>query len=318
VEMNNIDAYFSYARNLGEGSHITTSEQDSLTFMAAERLYMSGNSGAASQLQQYLQQFPNGSSATNAHFYLAELLYKEGNYSRANEHYLYVAMQPNNIFTEQALSRSSELIFNAGRYEEALQYFNRLESVANSKWNILKALAGQMRCYFELKNHKEAIQSANRVINHESVNEAWVREANYIAGKSYYLLGNYSAALSPLKLVAGDTKLKQGAEAKFLIADIFYKQNQKKEAENEIMDFISNGTPFQFWLGKSFLLLADIYLDRRDIFQAKHTLRSVVENYGIEGDGIKAEASQKLSIIEKQEQIDQQNARDSSFRLKIN
>ena len=84
------------------------------------------------------------------------------------------------------------------------------------------------------------------------------------------------------------------------------------------MDFISKGTPFQFWLGKAFLLLSDIYYDRGDYFQAKHTLRSVVENYGAENDGVKAEASRKLAELEKMEQSEQQKAKDNSFQLKIN
>jgi TolA-binding protein len=145
-----------------------------------------------------------------------------------------------------------------------------------------------------------------------------MREANFISGKSHYLSGNQQAAIEPLKAVATDTKLEQGAEAKFLISEIYYNSNQKQQAEEEIMDFIAKGTPFQFWLGKSFLLLADIYIDRGDDFQAKHTLRSVVENYGADNDGVKERAARKLAAIEAQEQKDEQNARDSSFQLEFN
>jgi TolA-binding protein len=318
VEMNNVDGYFAYTRTLGGGVNVTTSEQDSLTYMAAERLYMSGDAQAFGQLQRYLQQFPNGSFATNAHFYLAELLYKEGSFSEANEHYTHVARRPSNIFSEQALSRASELTFNAGNYEEALEFFNRLEKVAGNKWNQLKAYTGQMRCNFQLKRYNEAISSAEKVKKSDVANEAWVREANFVMGKSNYVNGNRNVALGPLKLVAADTKTEQGAEAKYLVAEILYQQNQKQQAEAEIMDFISKGTPFQFWLGKAFLLLSDIYLDRGDSFQAKHTLRSVVENYGADNDGVKAEASRKLAEIEAKEQTEQQQAIDSSFQLKIN
>ncbi len=318
VEMNNVDAYFEYANNVGEGANVTDSEQDSLTYQAAERLYMSGDDQAARQLQRYLEQFPNGSFTTNANFYLAELLYKEGNFSEANEYYTRVASQPGNIFTEQALSRASELTFNAGDYEQALGLFNRLEKAANSSWNSLKANTGQMRCNFELKQYADAIEAAGKVKKSDVVNDAWMREANFIIGKSYYLQENYDNALEPLKAVAADTKHEQGAEAKFLVSEILYRNNQKDQAEEEIMGFISQGTPFQFWLGKSFLLLADIYLDRGDDFQAKHTLRSVVENYGSENDGVKNEASRKLEEIEAGEQMDQQRAVDSSFQLKFN
>lgn len=318
VEMNNVDAYFAYTRSLGGGINVTASEQDSLIYSAAERQYMSGDAQATSQLQRYLQQFPNGIFATNAHFYLAELLYKEGNFSEANEHYSYVARQPNNLFSEQALSRASELTFNAEDYEQALELFNKLERVAGSKWNLLKSYTGQMRCNFELDRYPAAIEAAGKVKKSEVTNDTWVREANYVLGKSHYLSGNQSAALEPLKAVSEDTKLEQGAEAKYLVSEIHYKQNQKKQAEEEIMDFIAKGTPFQFWLGKAFLLLADIYQDRGDDFQAKHTLRSVVENYGADNDGVREEASRRLAAIEAREQTDQQNARDSSFQLKIN
>ena len=317
VEMNNVDAYFAYTRQLGGGINVTTSEQDSLTYMAAERLYMSGDDQSALQLSKYLNQFPDGSFATNAHFYLAELLYKQGNYSEAKEHYTYVARQPVNIFSEQALSRASELTFNADQFAQALELFNELERVANSKWNSLKAYTGQMRCNFELENYEAAIEAAQKVKNSDVVNEAWKREANFISGKSYYMTGNQQAALEPLKTVATDTKLEQGAQAKFLVSEIYFNNGEKQKAEEEIEDFISKGTPYQFWLGKTFLLLADIYLDRGDEFQAKHTLRSLVENYSAENDGVKQRAQEKLAAIEAREELDQQKAKDSSFQLEI-
>ncbi len=285
--------------------------------MAAERLYMSGDDRAASQLEKYLDQFPNGSFATNAHFYLAEYFYEQGNYSEAKEHYTYVASKPINIFSEQALSRASELTFNAEQFAEALELFNKLERVANSKWNRLKAYTGQMRCNFELENYQAAIEAAQKVKNSDVVNEAWKREANFISGKSHYLAGNQQAALEPLKSVATDTKLEQGAQAKFLVSEIYYNNGQKQQAEEEIMDFISKGTPYQFWLGKAFLLLADIYLDRGDDFQAKHTLRSLLENYSAENDGVKQRAREKMAAIEAREEMDQQKAKDSSFQLEI-
>ena len=318
VEMNNIDAYFAYANRLGSGANVTVSEQDSLTYLSAERLYMAGDQGASSQLQRYLQQFPNGSFTLNAHFYLAESLYKEGRYSESNEHYSYAALQPDNIFSEPALSRASELTYNAQQYSEALDMFIRLENIANSKWNILKAYTGQMRCYFNLERFSNAIEAAEKVKKSDIVNEELIRDANYTLGKSYYKLDNFNLALPGLKEVATDTKLEQGAEAKFLLSETYYRQNNKTEAENEILDFISKGTPYQFWLGKAFLLLSDIYLDKEDEFQAKHTLKSVVENYGNETDGIKNEAARKLAAIEAGEKLEQKEAIDNSLQLKLN
>ena len=317
VEMNNVDAYFDYAKKTGTSINVSVSEQDSLTFMAAERLYMSGDKSASAQFARYLQQFPNGSFAVNSHFYLAEILYNEGKFSEANTHYTFVVNQPENIFSEQALSKSAELTLNASNYTEALELCNRLENIASGKWNILRANFGQMRCNLVLKNYDNAIIAAGKVKKSEVANEAMIREANYTEGKSYYQLNNYAKALEGLKIVASDVKYEQGAESKYLVAEIYYHQKEMQKSEDEIIDFISKNTPYQYWLGKSFLLLADIYVSKDDQFQAKHTLKSLYENYNDDNDGIKDEAAKKLLVIENEEKSEQQKAIDSSFQIKI-
>lgn len=317
IELNNVDAYFDYAKQAGSGVRVTASEQDSLIFRAAERMYMAGDPNASAQIDRYLQQFPNGSFKLNARFYRAELLYKEGKYSEANMHYTYVASQPVNIFSEPALSRASELTYNAGRYVEALELFNKLESIASGKWNILRAHTGQMRCHLNLKSYENAIAAAGKVRKSDVANEALIREANFTEGKSYYQLNNVNSALEGLRNAAADVKFEQGAEAKYLVAEIYYRQKSLQKSEDEIIDFIEKNTPFQYWLGKSFLLLADIYSSRGDQFQAKHTLKSLIENYNNENDGIKADAAKKLLIIENEEKAQQQKAIDNSFQIQI-
>jgi TolA-binding protein len=317
VETNNIDAYFAYTRKLGTGINVTVSEKDSLTYMAAERIYMSGGAGATSQLQKYLQRYPQGSFALNANFYLAEILYKEGKYSLANQHYTFVTRQPDNVFSEPALSRASELTFNAENYTESLEMFNRLEKLSNSKWNVLKANTGQMRCNLMFGKYEMAITAAGKIKKSDIANEALIREAKYTEGKSYYELNQPEKALPGLKAVSADTKFEQGAEAKYLVAEIYYTQNKKQKAEDEIMDFVDKNSPYQFWLGNAFLLLTDIYIDKGDEFTAKHTLKSLIENYGNETDGIKSEAIKKLNTIEAKEAEEEKNAIDSSFQMEI-
>ncbi len=317
VELNNVDAYFTYARQFGSGADVSASEQDDLTYRAAERLYMDGDAKAKRQLEQYLRQFPNSSNAVNAHFYLAELQYKDSEFEQANEHYTFVANQPDNIFSEQALSRASEMQFNTGNYAEALSMFNRLEKLANSKWNVLRANIGQMRCYMIDKNYPQTIVAAQKVKKLDISSDALKYEADYAIGKAYYELGNLNSAIDPLKDVANDTKLEQGAEAKYLLAEIYYKNNNLTKSEQEIIDFVDKGTPYTYWLGKSFLLLASIYEDNNDQFQAKHTLKSLADNYNEEDDGIVAEATRRLNLILEKEAQQQQNAIDSSFQMQI-
>lgn len=318
VEMNDVDSYFSYANRLGTGSAVTVSTQDSLTYMTAEKQFMAGDPNAASQLRRYLQQFPNGSFVLNANFYLAEALYTGGQYSQSLEHYVFVARQPLNIFSEQAVARASELLYNARKYEEALEMYDRLETLAGNKWNTVRAIAGKMRSNFFLERYRNAIDASNRLKEAEKSNEALTREANYIGAKSYYMLGNHDQALPGLRAVSAETNTQQGAESRYLLAEINFRKNNLDAAEKEIMDFISKGTPHQFWLAKSFLLLADIFIAKKDDFQAKHTLRSLLDNYPVADDGIKTEASSKLRQIEEREKRDADAARPNPMQIRMN
>ncbi|MBN1926955.1 MAG: tetratricopeptide repeat protein [Prolixibacteraceae bacterium] len=301
IEMNRVDDYFTYVQTLGGGSEISSSAQDSIFYISAEKLYMSGGNNADIQFEEYLKRFPDGNFTTNATFYLAEHYYKNEKYSKSLELYEKVTQSPENIFTEQALLKAGELTFNAGDFAVSLNFFERLGELASTKWNVLKARAGIMRCHFEQNQSRETIEAAKLLKTTDNVTELMVREANFNLGKSYFLLNNEKEALPFLTEIAGDTKNAAGAEAKYLVAKIYYNQNKLEECENEIMDFISKNTPHQYWLAKSFILLSDLYLSNNDLFQARHTLKSIIDNYTNEGDGIKETAMQKLKLIEEKE-----------------
>jgi len=306
VEMNDVDAYFEYAERVGAGAQVPVSEQDSLTYMAAEKLFMAGDKKARFQFENYLQKFPQGSFQLNARFYLAEGQYADGDYSAALPNYGYVVSQPDNVFTEPALAKASELTYNAGDIAGALDLYKRLEKVSTSKWNLLKARAGLMRCLFVTNDYSGVIDAAKLLLSSENVTDELKREANYKLAVSYVHAEKYDEALPVFEKLATDVKSQEGAEAKYMIAEILFNKNKLAESEKEIMDFISKNTPHQYWLAKSFILLSDIYLKKGDEFQAKHTLKSVVDNYTDKTDGILEMANEKLSRLEEQERNQQQ------------
>ena len=82
-----------------------------------------------------------------------------------------------------------------------------------------------------------------------------------------------------MELLSKDLLQETGAEAKYLYAEYFYLQGDYKKSEEEIFDFISKNTPYQYWLAKGFVLLSDIYVAQEDDFQAKQYLISLRDNY---------------------------------------
>jgi len=55
---------------------------------------------------------------------------------------------------------------------------------------------------------------------------------------------------------------------------------------------------------KGFILLSDIYVSRKNYFQARETLKSILENYS--GEDLKKVARTKLALIPK-EKVSQEN-----------
>ena len=315
VEMNDVDAYIAYTGKLGSTVKVSVNEQDSLTYRAAEKMYMARDQKARQQLERYLNQFPNGSFALNSHFYLAELLYTDGEVAKSLTHYEYVISQPDNFFTETALSKAGGLYYNAGNYQQALTCFERSSRITGSGNNALNARTGLMRCQYKLANYQACIEAAQLVLASEKVSDILKRETNYLLASSYYKTGSKDKAFPILSKLSTDTNSAEGAESKFLVADILFERQRFKEAEDEIMDFIDKNSSHQFWLAKSFLLLSDIYLKKGDEFQAKHTLKSIQENYPEQNDGIMDSTRQKLQLIEANEASQTKN---QSKPLEIN
>jgi len=54
-----------------------------------------------------------------------------------------------------------------------------------------------------------------------------------------------------------------------------------------------------YWVAKTYILIADNYFAMKDIFQAKSTLQSVIENYDEKEDGILLLAQEKLDSLNK-------------------
>jgi hypothetical protein len=72
------------------------------------------------------------------------------------------------------------------------------------------------------------------------------------------------------------------------------------ETEAEVMDFAKKNTPYQFWLARSFVLLADVYIKQNNDFQAKQYLLSLQKNYK-QADEIQTLITEHLNEISDRE-----------------
>lgn len=280
MEQGDYDGYIAYTSTLGSFAHVGLSERDSLLFVSASNQYMKGNlTEAKAGLQRYLETFADGRYVTPANFYLADCYYTEKEFDKALTLYEKVAEQPRSIFTEEALLRGGELEFHNADYGKALATFGRLENEAEVETNRIEAIIGQMRCMSKLGDVQKCIEGADKVIEMPQASPAILREAKYLKAKSLITLSRSNEALTLLRELSADTKSAEGAEAKYLLAQLVFDGGDVDGAEKEVFDYIENGTPHQYWLARSFVLLSDIYHAKNDDFQAIQYLETLRESY---------------------------------------
>jgi TolA-binding protein len=136
-----------------------------------------------------------------------------------------------------------------------------------------------------LGNHHDAVRAATELLTNSSLSAEIITEVRYLRGKAYQQVNEINSAVADFQFVANDTRSIYGAEAQFILADIFYRQNSYDKAEAQVKEFMQKGTPHQYWMARALIVLSDTYLAKGDEFQAKQYLESLRNNYkGEEGD----------------------------------
>ena len=301
MDQNDPNGYIRYTNEIGGFARIDERQRDSLTYVAAERLYMAGNCDQSLiQLENYLRAYPQGRFVLNAHFYKADCQYRAGDMDNALTSFEFVTGRGKNVFSEDALKYAGEIHFRKGNYANALGYFERLEEEADLEENRQEAEIGQMRALSKMTNSKATIEAAAGVMNNSRMAPEIVREARYIKASAHLLLGQTNEARADFEVLSANTSSVEGAEAKYRVAQILYDEGKKDDAEKVIFDFVNKGTPHQYWMAKSFILLSDIYADRHEYFQASQYLESLLENYTGNEDDIVNVAEDKLARYKKE------------------
>lgn len=300
VDINQVDDYLAYVDGLPFAT-ISVSEQDSMSYIAAENLYMDGEYSAANTaLDKYIHNFPEGAFKLSASFYLGECQYKEENYVDALTNFEYVLSNPKSTFTESAMLKAATIAYQLLELESALDYFTQLESNAENKLNVIEAQYGMMKCNYLLENYEGAMAAAYKLLAAEKLSDEMKLEALVIKANSLYRSDEILLAKSAYKDIIEFSQGEAGAEAKYMVASIDYQISDLDAAEKNVFELINQYAPYDYWVARGFILLSDIYLKKDNVFQAKQTLQSIIDNY--EGVELKEIAIDKLQDILNQEE----------------
>lgn len=285
VDMNRIDEFAALANSMPGSINFDVTEQDSLTYVAAEKIYMRGRlEEAKGSLNKYLQTFPEGAFSLNAHYYLCLIGNQQKNYELILLHSGKLLEYPNNPFIEEALIMRAEVQFNQQQMADALASYKLLKEKATNVERRQLAETGMLRCAHLLRDDVETIHAATDLLAEAKISPELRSEALYYRAKAYKNQKADKKALDDLRELAKDTRNLYGAEAKFLVAQSLYDAKDYNAAEKELLNYIEQSTPHAYWLARSFVLLSDVYAAMGKNLDARQYLLSLQQNYQANDD----------------------------------
>ncbi len=299
IDLNKVDDYLNFVATLPGGGNFDVNERDSLTYTAAERVYMRGETAEAKvSFTRYLQSFPQGAFSVNAVYYLGVIAYGEKNYAEASTYLDKVLDYPDNPFSGEAMKLSADIAFQNKDYGKALGLYKRMADRVVSQEERMEALQHALECARLSGDAEETIGMASVLLAQSKLTPELANEARYARAKARLGKGESREAVDDLAELAKDTRNVYGAEAKYLLAQLYFDAGETEKAEKEVLGYIEVSTPHTYWLARSFVLLSDIYVKMGRNLDAKQYLLSLKQNYQ-EQDDIQEMIETRLAQLNK-------------------
>lgn len=271
---------------------------DSLSYKSALTKYQEGKyQEAVTGFGKYLGKYKNGIFKIESHYYRANCYESLNQIANAIVDYKYVSDARMNEFTENSTIKTAELSREQGDDNTALIYYGKWETLVKTDADLAKAMYWQMNILHQKGEIKKANEKAKKLLFNAQATNYQKGEANLVIGKAYMQDSLLNTAVVSFQKVSNTNNNLLGAEAKYLEAKCYYDLDSLAQCKSTIIAFNKKFSGYDYWLGKSLLLLSDYYNAVGDEFSAKSTLNSILVNF--DDERILSEAREKLAAMEK-------------------
>jgi TolA-binding protein len=271
--------FISYAATTPIGNY-SAAEQESIMATAANNLYLKGDwTATVAAVGAYFDKAQRPIYDKQMRFIRAQSLVNLNRPTEAVADYNVILNDWTSAYTEKSLISMSKLYMAQKRYNEAVVFLKRLETNSEYKADYTFAINNLLLCYAEMEMADDALHYVQLVRDNEKSAEEDKFKTGLYAGQAYLQKSDTTAALKEFNYTVNNTKTIAAAEAKYNVAQIEYNKGNYKASQKTCFDIINKLSNYDYWVTKTFILLADNYVALKDPFQAKATLQSVIEGY---------------------------------------
>lgn len=295
VSENKVDDYFDYASKVGMESDLTQLKRDSLSFAAAQKVYLREKGSTAIQsLRSYLNSYPKGSYVAEALYFLGDCYKATSQREKEIETLIELSEKgQGSKLMKSGLERLSSLTFEDGRFKESARAYRLLADYVTSSEEKHDAMIGYVRSTVARNHFDEIERMAGDLLTLTDVGEVALREGKYAYAEQLRERGERDNALKIYQELAHEVSSQEGSASYYRLIEQKYMTSDLKAIEKSVFDF-SERSPKAYWLAKAYLLLGDAYHAKGDDFQARATWQSIADGYSPADDGIIEEAESRI------------------------
>lgn len=221
-------------------------------------------------------------------YYLAESFFKTKKYENASPVYETLLDSVNSKYFSRSLNRLAQINLNQKNYNRSLNYFKKLEKNSKNYRERIDSYIGSLTNYYYLKNYDSVHFYSSQINSFDKISFNNRNKINLLSAKSFLDSGDITKGIDKLLTTINLVNDESAAEANYLLAKVFYSQSQKNQALETLYALNENFSNYDYWVGKSYLLIADIFISMNEGFQANATLESLIDNTDIDEIRIKA------------------------------
>jgi tetratricopeptide (TPR) repeat protein len=279
-DLGQTDEYFAFLESI-PGYKVGSDEKEAISFKAAESQFENGNyEKAIENYGDFLRKYPNGRNALLAHYHRGESYSVLNKYSEALIDYDFVIQKGQSVYYTKSLLKAGLIAYNHEQdFNKAFSYYSLLETAASDDDSRFEAQLGAMRSAYRINNSSAVFSMAGKVSQNPKATDDQKATAYFYLGKIYSDQKDFSKALSSLNQVTKLSNNEQTAEARYLIAYIYYVQRDLDVAQQLCLNANKESAGYNYWIAKSVILLADILAEKGDLFNAQAALEGLIENY---------------------------------------
>jgi len=300
IDRGDPDGYFRVLESV-PGMKVGERQKDSLQYSVAGNYFGNGEyEKAVDAFSQYLTRYPNGFHTLDALYNRAEANVLLKRFQAALADYEQVIQKGNSSFYKDAVKKAAIIAYNDQQnFEKALRYYALYEDLSSGEEQF-EAQINALNSAFEIQDQEAILKFAAKVRDNPLSNAAQKSLAHFTLAKSKIQSGQPEDALSDLEFVVSNSNNQQTAEARYLIAKIYYDQNNLQQATEKVREAYTENGAYPKWVAKSLLLNSRILIKQGDLFNAKAAVEAVVENFSSDEE-IMTEANAILAQINKLE-----------------